>query len=118
MVISQGDVFWADLGPPTGSGPGCRRPVVVIQNDWFNASAINTAVVCSVTSNLALGRMPGNVRLRKGEANLLRRSVVNISQIATVDRAVLHEKIGTLSARRVHEILGGIVLLLKPATGG
>ena len=114
MVIVQGDLFWAELGTPVGSGPGFRRPVVVIQNDWFNRSRISTTVVCVVTSNLALAAMPGNVRLARGEANLRKRSVVNVSQIITVDKSLLEEKIGSLSEARLLEIVAGVHLLINP----
>ena len=85
----------------------------MVQNDLFNSSRINTVVVCMVTSNLSRAKAPGNVLLRKGEANLPKRSVVNISQVSTVDRADLLEKIGTLSDRRLGEILEGLSSLLK-----
>jgi len=114
MVIAQGDVFWLDTGAPRGSGPGFRRPHVVVQNDIFNASRINTTVLCAVTSNLARAKAPGNLLLRKGEANLPRPSVVNVSQVTTVDKSVLKEKIGTLSRQRVQEIVSGLCLVLEP----
>ena len=114
MVIAQGDVFWFDTGAPRGSGPGFRRPHVVVQNDVFNASRIQTTVLCAVTSNLARAKAPGNLLLRKGEANLPRPSVVNVSQIVTVDKSVLKEKIGTLSRQKVLEIVAGLRLVLEP----
>ncbi len=114
MTIRQGDVFWIDLTDPSGSEPGYRHPHVVIQNNVFNESRIQTVVVCAVTSNLDRGKSPGNVVLRKGEARLPKPSVVNISQVFTVDKKDLVEKIGTLSPRRVREILDGIRLLLEP----
>lgn len=113
-MINQGDVFWIDLGEPSGSGPGYRHPHVVIQNNLFNRSRINTVVVCALTSNLKRADAPGNVLLSPGEANLPKRSVVNVSQIFTVDKSDLVEKIGTLSRQRVREILDGIQLLLEP----
>jgi len=114
MVIAQGDVFWLDAGAPRGSGPGFRRPHVVVQNDVFNASRIQTAVLCAVTSNLLRAKAPGNLLLRKGEANLPRPSVVNVSQVVTVDKSLLREKIGTLSRQRVREIVSGLRLVLEP----
>ena len=114
MVIRQGDVFWVDLGEPRGSAPGYRHPHVVIQNNLFNRSRINTVVVCAITSNLKRASAPGNVLLRKGEANLPKRSVVNVSQIFTVDKADLVENIGTLSPERVRQILDGVRLLTEP----
>jgi len=114
MVIGQGDVFWVDLGEPSGSAPGYRHPHVVIQNNLFNHSRINTVVVCVITSNLKRASAPGNVLLSKGEANLPKRSVVNVSQIFSVDKVDLVEKIGTLSPERVRQILDGVQLLTEP----
>jgi len=113
-VIRQGDVFWIDLGTPSGSSPGYKHPHVVIQNNVFNKSLIQTVVVCAITSNLKRGAAPGNILLKKGEANLIRDCVVNISQILTVDKVELIEKIGTLSQTRIHQIVDGIELLIKP----
>ena len=114
MVIRQGDVFLVDLGEPSGSGPGYRHPHVVIQNNVFNRSRLNTVVVCVLTSNLKRARAPGNILLEKGEANLPKQSVVNVSQIFTVDKRDLVDKIGTLSHQRVRQILDGILLLMEP----
>ena len=114
MVINQGDVFWVDLGEPSGSSPGYRHPHVVIQNNVFNKSRINTVVVCVITSNLKRADAPGNILLEKGEANLAKQSVVNVSQIFTVDKQDLDEKIGTLSPERVRQILEGINLVIEP----
>jgi mRNA interferase MazF len=112
MVIQQGDVFWVDLGEPRGSEPGYRHPHVVVQNDLFNRSRIGTVLVCPLTSNLARAESPSNVLLRKGEANLPKRSVVNVTQVETVDRTDLVEKIGKLSKSRVREIIDGINLVI------
>ncbi len=114
MVINQGDVFWVELSEPSGSEPGYRHPHVVVQNNLFNYSRINTVVVCALTSNLERAKAPGNVLLSKDEANLPKRSVVNISQIVTVDKSDLVEKIGTLPPNRMREILVGIQLLMTP----
>jgi mRNA interferase MazF len=114
MVIHQGEIYWIDLTEPKGSEPGYRHPHIVIQNNLFNASRINTAVVCSLTSNLNLAKAPGNVILEKSEANLPKQSVVNISQIFTVNKADLIEKIGQVSEKRMLEILAGIKLLTEP----
>jgi len=114
MVINQGDIFWIDLDEPSGSEPGYRHPHVVVQNNVFNRSRINTVVVCALTSNLKRAAAPGNVLLEPKEANLPKQSVVNISQIFTVDKSQLGEKVGTLSSRRVREILDGSRLLLEP----
>ncbi|NEQ34858.1 MAG: type II toxin-antitoxin system PemK/MazF family toxin [Okeania sp. SIO3I5] len=114
MLINQGDIFWIELGEPSGSEPNYRHPHVVIQNNVFNFSLINTVVVCSLGSNLKLAAVPGNIVLSPGEANLPDQRVVNISQIFTVEKAKLTDKIGTLSLERVEEILNGVELLLKP----
>jgi len=114
MVINQGDIYWIDLADPIGSAPGYLHPHVIIQNDAFNQSQISTVVVCALTSNLKRASAPGNVLLKPGEANLPKQSVVNISQVFTVDRSQLGQKIGELSPRRVHEILDGLYLLLEP----
>ena len=114
MVINQGDLFWIEFNEPSGSEPGYRHPHVVIQNNLFNRSRINTVVVCALTSNVKLAKSPGNVTLNKGEANLPKKSVVNISQIFTVNKSDLSEKIGTLSKMRISAILQGIRLLTEP----
>jgi mRNA interferase MazF len=110
-VIHQGEVYWLHFGLPEGSEPAGRRPALVVQHDRFNRSAISTIVVAAVTSNLRLAAMPGNVRLRRGEAGLLLPSVVNISQLRTVDRSRLGERVGLLGAVRLREVLSGIALL-------
>jgi mRNA interferase MazF len=114
MVIDQGDVFWVDLDDPSGSEPGYRHPHVVIQNNVFNHSRINTVVVCPLTSNLTRAKAPGNVLLDEGEANLPKQSVVNVSQIFTVDKKSLSEKTGTLSRRRVRQVVAGVRLVIEP----
>ena len=114
MVINQGDLFWIDLDEPKGSGPGYRHPHVVIQNNLFNKSQINTVVVCAITSNILRAAAPGNVLLKKGEGNLPKESVVNISQVFTVNKIDLIEKIGSLSRERFFYILEGIKLLTEP----
>ena len=113
-MINQGDVFWVDLGEPSGSEPGYRHPHVVVQNNVFNRSRINTVVMCVLTSNLKRAKAPGNVLLDEGEANLPKQSVVNISQIFTVDKGDLVERIGALSRQRVRQILDGIQLVIEP----
>jgi mRNA interferase MazF len=112
--INQGDIFWIDLGEPVGSGPGYRYPHVVIQNNVFNQSRINTVIVCALTSNLRRANAPGNVLLESGEASLPKPSVVVTSQLFTVDKQDLIEYIGAVSARRVRQILDGVRLLTEP----
>jgi mRNA interferase MazF len=114
LVINQGDIFWVDLGKPSGSEPGYRHPHLVIQNNVFNKSRINTVVVCSLTSNLQRAQSPGNVSIQKGEANLTKKSVINITQIFTVDKEDLADKIGSISSERMTQVLDGIELLIKP----
>ena len=114
MVIRQGEIYWVDLGEPRGSEPSYRHPHIVVQNNLFNASKINTVAVCALTSNLKRAKAPGNVLLEKGEANLLKKCVVNISQIYTVNKSDLIENIGRVSQDRVQQILDGINLLLEP----
>lgn len=107
-----------DLDEPSGSEPGYRHPHVVVQNNVFNQSRIRTVVVCPLTSNLKRADAPGNVLLNEGEGNLPKRSVVNVSQVFTVDKAQLSEYIGSLSPGRVREILDGILLVLEPREVG
>ena len=109
--VRQGQVYWLDFGPPSGSAPADRHPCVVVQNDVFNQSAIATSVVCLITSNLSRANAPGNVLLKKGEANLQKASVVNVSQILTVDKAELGECLGTLSVSAVGAVRDGLHLL-------
>ena len=111
-MIRQGDVYWLDFGPVQGSAPAGRRPALVVQHDRFNRSAISTTVVAAVTSNLRLGAMPGNVRLRRGEAGLPRASVVNVSQIRTIDRIRLVDRVGVLGVNRLRDVLRGLALVL------
>ena len=111
--IRQGDVYWIDFGRTPGSGPADRHPCVVVQGDLFNRSRIATTVVCLITSNLGRASAPGNVALRKGEANLPKASVVNVSQLLTVDKSDLDERIGRLPADRIDGILRGLHLLFE-----
>jgi mRNA interferase MazF len=115
MVIRQGELYWIDLGFPSGSAPGFKHPHVVVQNDIFNESRIQTTVVCALTSNLKRGKAPGNVFLKKGEGNLRKDCVVNVSQILTVDKADLVDKIGMLSKSRIMQIVQGIELVIEPS---
>ena len=114
MEIKQGDVFWFDAGDPRGSAPAFLRPVVVIQNDIFNRSSIGTALACSLTTNLRRAKAPGNVLLNEREADLGKQSVVVVSQLLTIDKSELREKIGTVSRSRIDESVDGIKLLIQP----
>ena len=113
-MIRQGEIYWIELEDPVGSEPGYRHPHVVIQNNVFNWSRINTVVVCALTSNLRRGEAPGNVVLEEGEGGLSKRSVVVVSQVFTVDKRQLGEYIGVLSGRRVRQIIEGVKLVLEP----
>ena len=112
MVISRGDVWWADLPEPTGSGPGFRRPIVVVQGDAFNRSTIATVVCVPLTSNLKWADAPGNVRLAPRLTGLPRESVANVSQIVTLDKSLLTEHVGKLSRSKLQLILSGIDVVL------
>lgn len=114
MEIKQGDIFWIEIDEPWGSEPGYRHPHVVVQNNVFNVSAIRTVILCPLTTNLKRAQAPGNVLLHQKEGGLSKSSVVLVSQILTVDKAQLGEHIGTLSAKRVREIIDGILLVLEP----
>jgi mRNA interferase MazF len=111
LVIRQGEVYWLHFGAAEGSAPSGRRPALVVQHDRFNRSTISTIVVAAITSNLRLAGMPGSVRLRRGEAGLPRASVVNISQVRTIDRTRLVDPLGTLGASRMRDVLRGLILL-------
>ena len=114
MVIKQGDVYWVDLGEPIGSSPDYTHPCVVIQNNLFNESRLQTVLVALLTSNLRRAQAPGNLLLKSGEANLPRQSVVVVSQIYTVDKIQLVEQIGSLAERRILQVLQGLYLLTEP----
>jgi mRNA interferase MazF len=118
MVIRQGDIHWVALPEPSGSEPGFLRPYVVVQNNLVNQSRIQTVIVCALTSNLKRAEAPGNVLLEDGEAGLPKLSVVNVTQIVTVDKRDLGEYIGALSPRRVRQVLDGIALVLEPREAG
>jgi mRNA interferase MazF len=118
MVIQQGDVYWVDLGEPSGSEPGYRRPYIVVQNNLFNQSRIKTVVLASLTPNLERAKSPGNVLLDKGEAGLSKTCVVNVTQLFTADKTHLVEYIGSLDARRISQIVAGIGLVIRPAEVG
>ena len=112
MVVAQGQVWWADLPEPTGSGPGFRRPVIVVQGDAFNRSRIATVVAVPLTSNLRWADAPGNVLLSAQSTGLPRDSVANVSQIVTIDRTLLTAPVGKLSSRQLQLVLSGIDIVL------
>lgn len=112
MVISQGEIWWADLPAPTGSGPGFRRPVVVVQCDAINRSRIGTIVCVPLTSNLKWALAPGNVRLMARLTGLPKDSVANVSQIVTLDKLLLTSRVGKLPQPKLGLVLSGIGVIL------
>lgn len=111
-MIAQGEIWWADLPEPGGSGPGLRRPVVVAQGDTFNRSRIATVVCVPLTSNLRWKEAPGNVLLAARTTRLPRDSVANVSQIVTLDRSALTERVHKLSRAKLELVLSGIDVVL------
>ena len=113
MVIRKGSVYWIDFSPGKGSEPIGRRPGLVLQNNVLNDSKLNTVIVLAVTSTMKYGELPGNVVLKKGEANLKKRCVVNVTQIKSVDKRSVQEKVGTLSDKKMTEVYEGIKLVMN-----
>ena len=111
-MIRRGEIWWAALDPPRRSEPGVRRPVLIVQADGFNKSRIPTAIVAVVTRSLRLADAPGNVRLRRGTAGLKSASVVNVSQLVTIDRTRLVERMGRLSPLKMESVEAGLRLVL------
>lgn len=112
MVISQGEIWWSDLPSPTGSGLGFRRPVIVVQGDALNRSRISTTVCVPLTSNLKWGLAPGNLRLSARLTGLPKDSVANVSQIVTVDKDLLTDRVGKLPRHKLELVLSGIDVVL------
>lgn len=112
-MITRGEIWWASLPAPVASEPGFRRPLLVIQSNDFNQSRISTVIAAVITSNLRLADAPGNVLLSKKESGLPKQSVVNVSQLITVDKSFFTEKIGSVSALKLKEIEAGIRLVLS-----
>jgi mRNA interferase MazF len=112
VVISQGDVWWAELSAPTGSEPGFRRPVIVIQSDALNRSRIATVVCVPLTSNVRWADAPGNVLFRARSTGLSKDSVANVSQIVALDKTVLTECVGNVSRARVELLFSGLDVIL------
>ncbi|MGO9633839.1 MAG: type II toxin-antitoxin system PemK/MazF family toxin [Steroidobacteraceae bacterium] len=110
--MRRGEVWWASLGEPRGSGPGLRRPVVIVQADDFNESAIRTVLCVAVTSNLRFGEAPGNVRLSRRASGLTKESVANVSQVITVDKRFLTQRAGRLASAILRDIDTGLRLVL------
>ncbi|MCL5611752.1 MAG: type II toxin-antitoxin system PemK/MazF family toxin [Chloroflexi bacterium] len=112
MVIQRGEIWWADLPEPTASEPGYRRPVLVVQSDDFNRSRIATAIVVVITSNLNLAQAPGNVLLPQKATGLPKDSVANISQVLTVDKSFLTEKVSELPSYLLEQVENGLRLVM------
>lgn len=112
LVMRRGEIWWASLPAPRGSEPGYRRPIVVVQSDRFNESRIGTVIVAILTSNLRLAAAPGNVRLDGYETGLPRDSVLNLSQVLTVDKSFLTERVGILSVRNMAAMDAGLKLVM------
>jgi mRNA interferase MazF len=112
MVVAQGDVWWADLGEPDGSGPGYRRPVIVVQADALNRSRLATAVVVPVTRNLKWADAPGNVLLTASATGLPSDSVAIASSVTAIDKTLLDEHVAKLPAAKLRLVLAGIGVVL------
>lgn len=112
MVVHRGDVWWTDLGEPRGSGPGYRRPLLIVQADAFNHSRLRTVIAVGVSSNLGLLDAPGNVLLARDATGLPRDSVANVSQCVTVDEDHLEEWVGRLPPRILARVADGLGLIL------
>ena len=112
MVIRRGEIWWASLPEPAGSEPGYRRPVLVVQTNDFNEGGIPTVIVLAVTSNLRLAAAPGNVLCRKRDTGLAKDSVINVSQMYTVNKARLTERVGVIPSTLMREVEVGLRLVL------
>ena len=111
-MIERGEIWWAELGDPQGSGPGFRRPVLIVQNDAFNRSRLRTVVAVVVTSNLRLVDAPGNVLLPANVSGLPKDSVANVSQVITLDRDFLSERAGRVRGAILSDVENGLRLVL------
>jgi mRNA interferase MazF len=112
MVIRKGSIYWVHFSPGKDSEPIGRRPGLVIQNDILNDSKLNTVIMLAITSTMKFGELPGNVILRRGEANLPKKCIINSTQIKSVDKNSVKEKIGTLSKEKMAEVYEGLKLVL------
>ncbi len=112
MVIRNGSIYWVDFSPGKGSEPLGRRPGLVIQSNALNDSRLNTVIMLAITSTLKFGELPGNVTLKKGEANLPKKCVINVTQIKSVDKKSLKQKIGSLASKRMDEVYDGLKLVM------
>ncbi len=115
-MICQGDVFWTSLSPSSGSEPAYKRPVVIVQRDSINRSRFRTVVIVPLTKQTKHAILPGNVLLHKGEANLPRPSLARGTHVMVIDKVRLIEKIGTLSPKRIKEIIDNIIWVMGENT--
>jgi mRNA interferase MazF len=115
MEIRQGDIYWIEQEEAEGSEPGYRRPFLVIQNNLFNQSRINTVIVCALTTNLQRAKAPGNVLLEPDEGGISKASVINVSQVFTVDKSELDEYCGSISQRKLMSVINGLQMVILPA---
>ena len=113
MVVKRGEIWWASLPTPSASEPGFRRPILIIQSDAFNRSRINTVIGAVITSNMRLAEAPGNVKLAKRTSKLKKDSVINISQLITIDKSFLTERVSRISAAKQREVDEGLKLVLS-----
>jgi mRNA interferase MazF len=113
MVIERGEIWWASLAKPRGSEPGYSRPVLIVQSDDFNRSRISTVIVAAITTNARLAEAPGNVLLSRKSSGLPKESVVNVSQLITLDRAFLAKKVRKLAKRELAAVEAGLQLVLS-----
>ena len=113
MVIRKGSIYWVDFSPGKGSEPIGRRPGLVVQNDILNDSNLNTVIMLAITSTMKFGELPGNVVLNKGEANIPKKCVINVTQVKSVDKKSIKEKIGTLPKKRLDQVHEGLKLVMN-----
>ena len=112
VTIKQGEIWWADLGEPMGSEPSLRRPVLIVQDNQYNQSRIATVIILSITSTTMLADLPGNILLSKKESGLPKKSVINVSQIATINKSWLENKVSSLPKVIMEEVHYGLGLVL------
>ncbi len=111
--MQRGEIWWADLPEPLGSNSGYRRPVLVVQDDEFNQSLINTVIVASITGNTRIARAKGNVLISPNQSGLPKESVINVSQLLTIDKSLLIEYVSTLSENKMEQVENGLRLVLS-----
>ena len=112
-MVKRGEIWWADLPEPVGSGPGYRRPVLVVQDDDFNQSPIKTVIVATITGNLNVGRAKGNVLISSDQAGLTKDSAINVSALFTIDKSLLFERVGNVSFSKMQQVDNGLRLVLS-----